>query len=137
MLRKAVWALTFLLLLAIAACDSEAEDDSFVSSAGAGGTIIDNRFKPDPNGVPISETDACDILQSTVQDKALALSCSKTVRTCPGFLRVQYDPDCVQYDEGTVTGCRDYYNSILTCDELVEESCALVVLEGTEPNGCP
>ena len=75
MLRKAVWALTFLLLVVIAACDSEAEDDSFVTSVGAGGTIVDNRFKPDPNGVAISETDACAILQSAVQDKALALSC--------------------------------------------------------------
>jgi hypothetical protein len=116
----------------LAACSSsQAEDDD--GSSGA----VDPRIFPDPNGVPLAEADACNALQPLVQQKALELQCSKTVRPCPDFLRVQYQTTCVQYDQGTVNGCVAHFEGIQDCGALVEGNCVLETFAGSEPAGCP
>ena len=126
-----------LTAMMIAACSSGTNSNG-TSAGGAGGSVDDGKFHPDPNGVHISETQACELLQSTYQQRIFDLQCSsKTVRTCPGFVRVMYDPDCVEFDEGSVQGCVDWFNEIFNCELLSEEGCVATVYPGTEPAGCP
>jgi hypothetical protein len=112
-------------------------DDDGGGNGGAGG-IDDGKFRPEPNGVHITEGEACDTLQNAYQQRVMDLGCgSKTVRTCPGFVRVVYDPDCVEFDQGSVQGCVDYWNGIDRCNELFEDDCLATTYPGTEPAGCP
>jgi hypothetical protein len=119
------------------ACGNETSDsDASGASAGTGG-IDDGKVHPPPNGVQITEDEACAMLQGAYQQRAFTLQCSsKTVRTCPGFVRVQYDPDCVLFDQGSVQGCVDHINDIFNCDLLIEDGCLATVYPGTEPAGC-
>ncbi len=94
-------------------------------------------YRPEPNGVHISETQACNSLLEAFKDQATALGCSKTIRPCPQFLRVQFTVQCMEYDEGSVQGCVDFYEAITNCSELVETDCAVTAYPGTEPAGCP
>jgi hypothetical protein len=94
-------------------------------------------YKPEPNGTKTSEADACDKVQAAYKSKALTLNCAATVRTCPQFLRVHYDPDCMQYDAGSVEGCVAFFKQILKCTDLVETACLLTAYPETAPAGCP
>ena len=62
-----------------------------------------------------------------------------TTRTCPEFLRAQFSKQCLQYDQGSVQGCIDYYNDKKSCADLSKgiNDCAVTPLAGTEPKGCP
>lgn len=119
------------------ACGDDSGATTSVASSGAAGGMDDGLFHPQPDGVMIAEAAACKVLQSAVKARAAKLHCAKTVYTCPNFLRVQYDPDCVLYDEGTVIACKKFYDAVSSCETLVEQDCVLVVYPGTEPQGCP
>lgn len=118
-------------LLAFACGNS---DNTSVLGGGAGGD--DGRFRPDPSGVHTTETAACALLQGAFQERSAALKCSKTIRTCPEFLRVQFGTACMEYDEGTVQACVDHYRSRSSCELLVDSECVVAPYPGTEPGGC-
>ncbi len=120
-------------LLLLTACAGD--DGSTLNGGSSSGD--DGRVHPVPSGEHTSETAACAALQDAFRDKAMLLGCTNTVRTCPGFVRVDYSPDCVEYDQGTVESCVDYFQGIYDCAELVASDCVLVTYPGTEPAGCP
>ena len=117
-----------LVVVALAGCSQD--------ETGAGPSD-DGKYHPAPNGVHVSEDDACATVVAAFQDRALALGCATTVRPCPNFLRVQYTTACMEYDEGTAVGCADYFSERVDCAELVEDACVLEPYAGTEPAGCP
>ncbi len=122
-----IW-LTASLVTLLTCC---ADDDP------APGPGDDGKFHPPASGQHTSETAACDALQGAFRDQAIALGCTNTVRACPGFLRVHYSPDCMEYDQGTVDGCIDFFQNVGDCAALVEDACVLITYPGTEPAGCP
>lgn len=97
----------------------------------------DGKVHPPPNGVHITEQQACTALQDAIQAQALTLGCSTTVRPCPTYLRAQFQTACMEYDEGSVTGCVAYYQSVSSCAELDPTICVVIPYPGTEPAGCP
>lgn len=137
MTSKLAISLSFLLFTFVAVACSDDGTAAGGGNAGTGG-VDDGKVHPPPNGVQISETEACELLQGAYSQRVTDLGCgTKTVRTCPSFVRVTYDPDCVQFDEGSVLGCVDHWNSITLCELLVEDDCVAKVYPGTEPAGCP
>src|SRR5262245_47802740 len=90
-----------LTLAALLCCTVENSDDDDGGSTGAsaGGS---GPLKPPPNGVQMTEDDACNRLQMAFIAKKLELCGNGTGRTCNGFLQAQYDPDCMMYDQGSV-----------------------------------
>jgi hypothetical protein len=115
------------LVLVVGACGGDDEGDD-------GG---DGRHRPPPNGVHMSETDACTELSGALRQRALSLGCQSTLRACPDFLRSAYDPDCAEYDRGTVDGCVAFYQDISSCSEIDPSRCVLVLYPESAPAGCP
>lgn len=124
---------------ALLACGDPETDDASATGVATGG-MGDGRYHPEPNGVQISEDEACAIMQGAFQDRLTTLQastgCTKTSRLCVNFLRLipGHDPDCVAYDEGSAQGCAAYYKT-LSCSELAEDVCVATVYPGT--SGCP
>lgn len=121
--------LLLLTLVLATACGDSGES----SDTDAG----DGKVHPEPNGVHVSEDQACVALHEAFQDQAMSLGCSSTVRPCPQLLRVQFATACMEYDEGSVQGCVAFYESQTTCEQLVIEDCVATAYPGTEPGGCP
>jgi hypothetical protein len=135
---RAFWLVCLALVCAIhPACSSETDSSELTASGGPGAGGADNRFFAEPNGVHVTETDACSTLRAAVDGRAMALGCVKTIRSCPNFLRVLYQPECMEYDQGSVQGCVAFFNGINNCAELVEDDCVVTAYPGTEPAGCP
>ena len=130
-------ALPFLIaLLSFFSFGCSSSDSGESSSGGDGG---DGRYHPPASGVHISEEAACTALTEFATDKALGFSgCSITTPLCPGFLRAQFATACMEYDEGSVNGCLDYYGDAAACDTLKKavDACAVTPYPGTEPGGC-
>ena len=125
-----------LVSLLFAACDSGP------SGPGGGQTTTDTgdgKYRPEANGVHISEKAACDALVDHQQKQLLALHCVGTGQTCPSFLRSEFKTACMESDQGSVTGCIQYYDQQNTCDALKAaiDDCVITAYPGTEPNGCP
>lgn len=111
-------------------------DDEGSQSSAQGG-MDDGKIRPDPNGVHITEAEACDRLQTAYAQRRFDLQCaSQTVQACPGFVRVVYDPDCVEFDEGSVQGCIDHWNDQHHCDLLIPDECIATTYPGTVSAGC-
>ncbi|MEZ4314448.1 MAG: hypothetical protein R3F14_41045 [Polyangiaceae bacterium] len=130
-------ALGVLPCVAFVACDSGGS-----SSQGSGGTTTttgDNKYYPEPNGVHTTEKAACDALVDAQSDKLFSLKCVATGQTCPSFLRAEFKTACMEYDEGSVKGCVEYYKEQQSCDGLKNaiETCIVTAYPGTEPAGCP
>lgn len=116
------------------------------SSEPASGTTSDEpdasdgRYHPQGNGKAMTEADACTALSNARKTKAHELGdCPATVRPCPSFLRAQFPgSDCSEYDEGTVSGCVDYYAAKTSCESLATAvaDCAVAPLSGTLSPGC-
>ena len=124
------------MLVALGCADAEGSATAGSGRGGAGGSD-DGRLRPEPNGVRISEADACDQLQTAFQERLQFLNCpGMTTRLCPGFVRVHYDPDCVTFDEGSVQGCVDHFNATNRCEQLDDSSCVATVYPGSEPAVC-
>lgn len=104
------------------------------SDEGGGGG---GPYAPPGNGVPMNEAEACAALQDAESDKRNALACGPvTLPACPGYLRKANEP-CLEYDQGTVSGCVAYIASLSSCDALKTYQCVVKALPGTAPNGCP
>ncbi len=129
-------ALTVLLLVISAACGSETTSSDDDGAAGSGG-IDDGKLRPEPNGVRISEAEACQLMHGALQSKVEQLKCTKTLRPCPNFLRTVYPTKCSEYDQGTVQGCVDHWNGIFNCDILDETDCVVVDYPENAPAECP
>lgn len=136
-LRFALSAFSASLALAYAGCDSG-------GSSSTGGTTTgtdtgDGHYHPEPNGTHITEKAACDALVNVQGKQLLALSCVGTGQTCPAFLRSEFKTACMEYDEGSVSGCIAYYKEQTSCDGLKNaiEACIVTSYPGTEPAGCP
>ncbi len=107
------------------------------SSAGAGG-MDDGKVHPPGNSVHISETAACKQLKDVIVKQQTDFGCVGTLQDCPSFLRSQYQPQCMEYDAGSVAGCVDYFAKIKDCEELNKtDKCAVIPFAGSEPKGCP
>ncbi len=126
------------MLVAATACTVEtAEDDDDGSSTGAGG-VDDGRLRPEPNGIRISEAQACEAMRAAVDDAARLMNCTKTLRPCPNFLRASYTTQCAEYDEGSVQGCVDHWSGITNgCQFLDETDCVVTFYPEAAPAGCP
>ncbi len=109
------------------------------SSATTGDPPADGKYHPAGNGQHVSETAACDSLLNAQQAKFTSLSCVGTTRQCPDRLRSEFGASCMEYDEGSVSGCVAYYGEAMDCDELAKRvaDCVVIAFSGTQPNGCP
>ncbi len=127
MRRSLLLLLSALPLALAAACSS---DDSSSTPSGA--------YEPAGNGVPISESAACDGLKNAYSNRRSALACGPfTQPACPGFLQKQKQtPACSQYDQGALGACVDYVSKLSSCDELASKDCIVKPLANTAPNGC-
>lgn len=127
------------LLLVIQGCGSETQDNDDSSSGGDPIDAGDGRYYPLGNDAHISETAACAALEDAQSARVQALKCAITTRTCPSLLRVEFLVACMEYDEGSVQGCVDYYLTKKNCTDLKEaiDTCVVKAFPGTEPNGCP
>ncbi|MCC6521624.1 MAG: hypothetical protein IT373_03085 [Polyangiaceae bacterium] len=120
---------------ALAGCDSETAS-SQLSTDGGGGS--DDRFHPPPNGVKVAEATACAALHAALQDNALALGCTSTIRPCPDLVRSEFGAECLQYDDGTVQACVAFYDATTSCDDFGSPlACAVVAYTQSAPAGCP
>lgn len=130
-----VFALPLGAALALACSSETGEDDD--GSSGAGG-IDDGKLRPEPNGVRISEEEACTRMRGAVESAAQLMNCTKTLRPCPTFLHATYVTQCAQYDEGSVQGCVDHWSGITNgCQFLDENDCVVTYYPEDAPAGCP
>ena len=115
------------------------------ADTGSGGTTgdppdaSDGKFHPPGNGTPVSEASACTSLTDAQTQHYMALGCASTTRVCPDFLRSQSAVECLQYDEGAVNGCLQFYADAKTCKALSEAAgtCVVATIAGSAPKGCP
>ena len=129
-------AASLLVLLALG-CGSSDEDsgDSEPTEDASDG----NYHPMTESGVPTTEDLACQRLIDGAGDKLLALGCPGTSPICPDFLRSQFVTACLEYDEGSVSGCVEYIKGKKTCDAVrtALTECAITPFAGSEPAGCP
>lgn len=123
-------------LLSILACSSSAGTNAGGGGSGGGD---DGKYHPPGNGKPMSEADACSALSGAMDADHSALSCPSTTRPCPQLLRVEFTTSCLQYDQGSVQGCVDYFAAAQTCDALnaAIAACVVIPIDGSAPKGCP
>jgi hypothetical protein len=107
-------------------------------STGTGGGG-DGKVHPPGNGVPMSESDACNALRMAQDSQYLSLGCVATSQTCPDLLRNEFGTQCLEYDQGSVNGCVSYYGMAASCAALdtAVADCAVTALAGSAPKGCP
>jgi hypothetical protein len=116
------------------ACGSSDDPDT-----GEGPSDVDDgRYHPEANGVHTTEAAACDALEDAQTTMLHELDCAGTTRPCPELLRAQFKTQCLEYDEGSVSGCVAYYKAKKTCDDLNDAiaDCAVTAYQ-TAPAGCP
>lgn len=93
-------------------------------------------YTPTPNGVAMSEMEACTVLLGAVAENVDRLGCTYAAPDCPEYLRNSGAPICSQYDEGTVQGCADFYAVFTSCAEFQSRPCHIQNIENSAPNGC-
>jgi hypothetical protein len=102
----------FVLCASLLACGGS----DATTSGSTGGD--DGRFRPEPSGLGIDETDACERVRVAIESTASELGCIVTLQACPNLLRATGNAACSTYDEGTVDGCSAYFRESTSCDEL-------------------
>ncbi|MFT3773054.1 MAG: hypothetical protein QM820_47335 [Minicystis sp.] len=128
----------FTLLLAAFAVPACGSEGTGAGGSGTGGD--DGKYHPAGNGQRQNEADACDALSKAQDTHNLALGCTATSRPCPTLIQVQAGgTQCLQYDQGSVQGCVDYYDQQTTCDALAKaaDTCVVTSFPDSAPNGCP
>jgi hypothetical protein len=124
-----------LFVLASSGCGSE-------TGSGTTGSLPDaddGKVRPEGNGKPMSEAAACTSLTDAQAQRSTAMGCTTTGRVCPDFLRGQSAVQCVQYDDGAVQGCIQFYSEATTCDAVrkASEICVVATIADSAPKGCP
>ena len=131
-------ATTFLMILAMFAIPACGDGGEGAGGSGAGGS--DGKYRPAGNGQRQDEADACNALSKAQDARNAALACIATLRPCPSLLRVMMSgTECLEYDQGSVQGCIDYYNQQTDCDALAKsiDACVVTSFAGSAPSGCP
>lgn len=124
-----------LVALAVPACGSDG-----TGAGGAGGSTGDGKYHPPGNGQHMAQDAACDALSQAQDARNTAMVCTATSRPCPSLILVQVGgTECLEYDQGSVQGCVDYYDMQTTCDALAQaiDNCVVTAFAGSAPNGCP
>jgi hypothetical protein len=107
------------------------------SDTGAGGG--DGRYRPAKNGVPVAESTACNTLLAAASSRRTDLACTLTTPTCPAFVRSRNGGEaCLQYDEGTISGCAAHYDEAADCEDLSArlDDCVFESIAGSAGAGC-
>ncbi len=127
------------LVIALAGCGEAPAESKLSGSTGAAGGMDDGKFHPPGNSVHVSEADACKQLKDAVTKQLTDSKCVGTVPAdCPGFLRSLYQLACMEYDQGTVNACVDYFTKLKDCDELAHtDKCVVIGFTESAPKGCP
>ena len=114
-------------------CTTSDEDPD--TGPGTGGSA-GGGYTPPTNGVAMSEGDACESLRGAFDKHASRLGCTYTMPICPDYIRSSGAPVCSEYDEGTVTGCADYYATFTSCGDFEMHPCHIHNIQDSAPNGC-
>lgn len=112
---------------------ADAEDDGVADAAEEASS---GAYTPTPNGVAMSEFDACTALLDAFAENIDRLGCSYVAPDCPAYLRNSGAPICSEYDEGTVRGCAEFYSVFTSCAEFQSRPCHIDILPDSAPNGC-
>ena len=99
----------------------------------------DGKFHPPTNGMTMAEDEACEALHKAIDTTRSTLQCTGTTRTCPSLVQIASGAMCAEYDQGTITGCADYFKQAPDCTELSTriDTCVYVAIPGSSPKGCP
>ncbi|APR76214.1 Hypothetical protein A7982_01561 [Minicystis rosea] len=130
-------AATVVMLFASFAVPACGEGGADTGGAGGGD---DGKYRPAGNGQRQKEADACDALSKAQETRNQALACTATLRPCPTLILVQVGgTQCLEYDQGSVQGCVDYYNQQGDCAALAKsiDTCIVTTFADSAPNGCP
>ena len=126
-------ALLLAAATAFAACSTD--DDLDASS-----TIGPEPYIPPTNCVLMSEADACKALSDAITASSGMLQCPPlTTKTCPEYIRsrvVNHEADLL-YDEGSITGCTQFYLSYSSCADFDNRPCTIKYYPKDLPTGCP
>ena len=124
-----------LMLCGLLAPACSSNPDSTPNSAGTDNPPL----IPQKNGVRMSESDACDALQGAYQQAVPSLQCTATAASCPDFIRAKVEGavPCLQYDQGTIQGCAEYYATYASCSDLDCRPCEIAYFQSSAPDGCP
>ena len=124
-----------LFALSSSGCDA----DTATGTTGDPPDASDGKFHPPGNGTPMAEATACTVLTDAQTAQSMSLGCPSTTRVCPDFLRAQSGAECLQYDEGAVNGCLQFYSDAKTCKDVsaAAGTCVVATIAGSAPKGCP
>jgi len=128
------------LALAVTAALSTAACGSSSGPAGGAGGMDDGKVHPAGNGQHETQDAACAALSQAQDARNQALACIATSRPCPTLVLVQVGgTECLEYDQGSVQGCIDYYGQQGTCDALAKaiDDCVVTAFPESAPSGCP
>lgn len=131
-----VVSFAILAICALSACGSSSGTGGTGGTGGGG----DGKYRPAGNGVHQAEADACDALSKAQDARSQAMACTTTLRPCPTLVLVMVGGTaCLEYDQGSVQGCVDYYNEQMSCDALATaiDTCVVTTFADSAPNGCP
>lgn len=137
-MRLATLSLVALVAVALFGGCTTTSDDG---SAGSGSQTAP--YTPKGNNKPISEAEACAKLAEAIQDASGDVGktepCTVAIPQCPDYIRasVPGKEACLQYDEGTILGCVEFYHSFTKCEEFKTRPCIIGYFKGSAPLGCP
>jgi hypothetical protein len=80
-------------------------------------------FQPDGGGPLIDEATACAELSQAESRARVALGCVEVKRSCPGFIRPAGGADCFRYDQASLDGCSDLFDSFSSCEQFEQRPC--------------
>jgi hypothetical protein len=85
-------------------------------------------FQSDAGGKLIDEATACAELTQAESSARAALGCDAPMRDCPAYIRPAGGAGCFLYDEASVAGCVDHFNSFGSCDAFDARPCLVTAV---------
>ncbi|HWZ87263.1 MAG TPA: hypothetical protein VNW92_00385 [Polyangiaceae bacterium] len=85
-------------------------------------------FQSDAGGKLIDEATACAELTQAESSARAALGCAAPMRDCPAYIRPAGGAGCFLYDEASVAGCVDQFNTFGTCDAFDARPCLVTAV---------
>jgi hypothetical protein len=85
-------------------------------------------FQSDAGGKLIDEATACAELTQAESSARAALGCDALKRDCPAYIRPAGGAGCFLYDEASVAGCVDHFNSFGSCDAFDARPCLVTAV---------